>query len=101
MHFVGPDSPPASASVTVTPDQVQHFSGEYVSLRCEGPSSVWRVMRLSKAGHLANCSVWGKMTESTCLIQNITRNTAVYWCESSPGFSNGVNITVTRRCLLL
>ncbi|XP_054863934.1 uncharacterized protein LOC129348180 [Amphiprion ocellaris] len=58
----------ASASVRVSPDRVQHFSEESVSLHCEGKSSEWRVMRLSELDHLSNCSVWGTMTRSTCTI---------------------------------
>ncbi|XP_041840386.1 uncharacterized protein LOC121639290 [Melanotaenia boesemani] len=95
------DSPPASASIKVTPDSVQHFSGETVSLQCEGRSSEWRVMRLTHAGHVGNCSAWGNMTGSTCTVQKSTKKTAVYWCESGSDFSNAVNITVQRQNIKL
>ncbi len=82
------------ASLTVSPDRVQHFSSETVSLSCEGNSAEWRVMRFSDAGHLSNCSVWGAVTGSTCTIHKHKNKTAVYWCESgSRQFSNAVNIT--------
>ncbi|XP_039465814.1 low affinity immunoglobulin gamma Fc region receptor II-like isoform X1 [Oreochromis aureus] len=96
------DSSSASATVKVTPDRVQHFSEESVSLRCEGKPSEWRVMRLSEAGYLANCSVWGTMNGSTCTIKNGTAKPAVYWCESKlGGFSNAVNLTVQKRDIIL
>ncbi|XP_038586321.1 uncharacterized protein LOC119911488 isoform X1 [Micropterus salmoides] len=83
------------ATVRVSPDREQHFSSEPVSLSCEGNSSKWRVRRFTKAGHLSNCSKWGTMTGSTCSINELPNNTAVYWCESeSAQFSNAVNITV-------
>ncbi|XP_026018212.1 low affinity immunoglobulin gamma Fc region receptor II-like isoform X1 [Astatotilapia calliptera] len=96
------DSSSATATVKVTPDRVQHFSEESVSLRCEGKPSEWRVMRLSEAGYLANCSVWGTMSGSTCTIKNATTKPAVYWCESKlGGFSNAVNNTVQKSNIIL
>ncbi|XP_025761437.1 uncharacterized protein LOC102077115 isoform X3 [Oreochromis niloticus] len=95
------DSSSASATVKVTPDRVQHFSEESVSLRCEEKPE-WRVMRLTEAGYLANCSVWGTMNGSTCMIKNATAKPAVYWCESKlGGFSNAVNITVQKSNIIL
>ncbi|KAI3376260.1 hypothetical protein L3Q82_016766 [Scortum barcoo] len=37
----------SSVSLTVSPDRVQHFTSDSVSLNCEGNSSEWRVRRLS------------------------------------------------------
>uniref|UniRef100_A0A3Q4G037 Ig-like domain-containing protein n=1 Tax=Neolamprologus brichardi TaxID=32507 RepID=A0A3Q4G037_NEOBR len=79
-----------------------HFSEESVSLRCEGKPSEWRVMRLSEARSLANCSVWGTMNGSTCTSKSATAKPAVYWCESKlGGFSNAVNITVESNNIIL
>ncbi|XP_075307426.1 uncharacterized protein LOC142369071 isoform X2 [Odontesthes bonariensis] len=97
----GIDSPQASASVKVSPDSVQHFSRETISLSCEGKSSECRVMRSTATGHSSNCSAWGTMTGSTCIIRNTTRKTAVYWCECGSGFSNAVNITFQRKDIIL
>ncbi|XP_026018205.1 uncharacterized protein LOC113018958 [Astatotilapia calliptera] len=59
-------------------------------------------MRLSEAGYLANCSVWGTMSGSTCTIKNATTKPAVYWCESKlGGFSNAVNNTVQKSNIIL
>ncbi|KAI9522171.1 hypothetical protein NQZ68_038807 [Dissostichus eleginoides] len=83
----------SAASLTVSPDSVQHFTKTSLSLSCEGNSTEWRVMRFSKPDYLYPCSSWGTMTGSTC---KITRSwlSGVFWCESETGqFSNAVNIT--------
>ncbi|XP_059211542.1 uncharacterized protein LOC131990161 [Centropristis striata] len=84
----------SSASLTVSPDRVQHFTSDSVSLSCEGNSAEWRVKRFTD-GYLLDCSTWGTMTGSTCNIHsNWYGDTGVYWCESRSGeFSNAVNIT--------
>ncbi|XP_034086358.1 uncharacterized protein LOC117555559 isoform X2 [Gymnodraco acuticeps] len=84
----------SAASLTVSPDSVQHFTKTPVSLSCEGNSTEWRVRMFSKPDYLLPCSSWGTMTGSTC---TITRSwlSGVYWCESETGqFSNAVNITM-------
>ncbi|XP_074480575.1 Fc receptor-like protein 5 isoform X3 [Sebastes fasciatus] len=91
----------SAASLTVSPDRVQHFDKQSVSLTCEGNSTKWRVMRLSEYGSLIDCTTWGTMTGSTC---NIDRSwlSGVYWCESETGqFSNAVNITIPYEDIIL
>ncbi|XP_039997498.1 uncharacterized protein si:dkey-10h3.1 [Xiphias gladius] len=91
-----------SASLTVSPDRVQHFKSDSVSLSCEGNSTEWRVMRFREGGYLSHCSSWGRMTGSTCKIDNYWPSNAVYWCESGSGdFSNAVNITGNYHIILL
>ncbi|XP_034006008.1 sialoadhesin-like [Trematomus bernacchii] len=83
----------SAASLTVSPDSVQHFTKTPLSLSCEGNSTEWRVRRFSEADNLYHCSSWGTMTGSIC---TITRRwlSGVFWCESETGhFSNAVNIT--------
>uniref|UniRef100_A0A3B3YED1 Ig-like domain-containing protein n=1 Tax=Poecilia mexicana TaxID=48701 RepID=A0A3B3YED1_9TELE len=85
----------SSASLSVNPDRVQHFKSQPVSLKCEGNSAEWRVKRITEKGDLSYCSIWGKMTGSTCTIKSFFDNSGVFWCESKSGeFSNAVNITV-------
>uniref|UniRef100_A0A668T2N7 Ig-like domain-containing protein n=1 Tax=Oreochromis aureus TaxID=47969 RepID=A0A668T2N7_OREAU len=83
----------APASLTVSPDRVQHFTSDSVSLTCEGNFIEWRVRKFSEDGQLySDCR---RMTGSTCNIYTSKSDTAVYWCESGSGeFSNAVNITV-------
>uniref|UniRef100_A0A3P8Q137 Ig-like domain-containing protein n=1 Tax=Astatotilapia calliptera TaxID=8154 RepID=A0A3P8Q137_ASTCA len=84
----------SAASLTVSPDRVQHFTSDSVSLTCEGNFTEWRVRKFSEDGRLySDCR---RMTGSTCKIDYILKSdTAVYWCESGSGdFSNAVNITV-------
>ncbi|CAI5682899.1 unnamed protein product [Oreochromis niloticus] len=90
----------SAASLTVSPNSVQHFIFDSVSLNCSGNSSQWRVMIFSQDGYLRKlreCGNWGTMTESTCniyLLRYYWYQDPVYWCESESGqFSNGINIT--------
>ncbi|KAF3697786.1 hypothetical protein EXN66_Car013467 [Channa argus] len=84
-----------SASLTVNPDRVQHFTSDSVSLSCEGNTTEWTVRRFPDGGFLSHCYYWGTMTGSTCKFSTSQSGTAVYWCESGSGeFSNSVNITV-------
>ncbi|XP_076738339.1 low affinity immunoglobulin gamma Fc region receptor III-like [Maylandia zebra] len=82
----------SAASLTVSPDRVQHFTFDSVSLTCEGNFTEWRVRKFSEDGRLSDCS---RMTGSTCDIYTSKSDTGVYWCESGSGeFSSAVNITV-------
>uniref|UniRef100_A0AAZ1X2S3 Ig-like domain-containing protein n=1 Tax=Oreochromis aureus TaxID=47969 RepID=A0AAZ1X2S3_OREAU len=82
-----------SASLTVSPDRVQHFTSDSVSLTCEGNFTEWRVRKFSEDGRLSDCR--RMMTGSTCNINTSKSDTGVYWCESGSGeFSSAVNITV-------
>ncbi|XP_034005982.1 obscurin-like isoform X2 [Trematomus bernacchii] len=84
----------SAASLTVSPDSVQHFTKTSVSLSCEGNSTEWRVRMFSKSDYLHRCSSWGTMTGSTCTITRYWLS-GVFWCESETGqFSNAVNITI-------
>uniref|UniRef100_A0A8C4H7D0 Ig-like domain-containing protein n=1 Tax=Dicentrarchus labrax TaxID=13489 RepID=A0A8C4H7D0_DICLA len=84
-----------SVSLTVSPDRVQHFTSDSVSVNCEGNSTEWRVMRFTENSYHSYCSSWGTMTGSTCNIDSNQQSDAVYWCESGSGeFSNAVNITI-------
>ncbi|XP_037614126.1 uncharacterized protein LOC119481359 [Sebastes umbrosus] len=84
-----------AGSLTVSPDRVQHFTFDSVSLNCEGNSSEWRVKRFTETCLVSNCDGWGTMTGSTCNIHSLQYSDAVYWCESGSGeFSNAANITV-------
>ncbi|XP_076580525.1 uncharacterized protein LOC143316768 isoform X2 [Chaetodon auriga] len=91
-----------SPSLTVSPDSVQHFTSDSVSLICEGNSTQWRVMKFTRnslSSYLSHCLA---MTGSTCSLY-VSRDTeAVYWCESGLGeFSNAVNITAQHTDIIL
>uniref|UniRef100_A0AAZ1XDT5 Ig-like domain-containing protein n=1 Tax=Oreochromis aureus TaxID=47969 RepID=A0AAZ1XDT5_OREAU len=83
----------SAASLTVSPDRVQHFTSDSVSLTCEGNFTEWRVRKFSEDGRLySDCR---RMTGSTCNINTSKSDTGVYWCESGSGeFISAVNITV-------
>ncbi|CAI5669162.1 unnamed protein product [Oreochromis niloticus] len=83
----------SAASLTVSPDRVQHFTSDSVSLTCEGNVTEWRVRKFSEDGRLYS-ECW-RNNGSTCNINTSKSHTAVYWCESRSGeFSSAVNITV-------
>ncbi|KAF3697783.1 Fc receptor-like protein 5 [Channa argus] len=87
-----------SASLTVNPDKVQHFTSDSVSVSCEGNTTEWRVRMFTDGGFLSQCYYSGTMTGPTCNISTSQSGTAVYWCESGSGeFSNAVNITVQHQ----
>ena len=90
----------SAASLTVSPDRVQHFTSDSVSLTCEGNFTEWRVRKFSEDGRLySDCR---RMTGSTCNINTSKSDTAVYWCESGSGeFSSAVNITVQSMLLYI
>uniref|UniRef100_A0A668RYA7 Ig-like domain-containing protein n=1 Tax=Oreochromis aureus TaxID=47969 RepID=A0A668RYA7_OREAU len=93
LKIFHPDYVHSAASLTVSPDRVQHFTSDSVSLTCEGNFTEWRVRKFSEDGRLySDCR---RMTGSTCNIYTSKSDTAVYWCESGSGeFSSAVNITV-------
>ncbi|XP_054877278.1 basement membrane-specific heparan sulfate proteoglycan core protein-like [Poeciliopsis prolifica] len=93
------DSHPA-ASLSVSPDRVQHFIYQSVTLNCSGNNTKWRVKRFTESSgpSYVQCFNWGRMSRSSCTIKRLEDHSGVYWCESGSGeFSNAVNITVQGR----
>ncbi|KAF7654666.1 hypothetical protein LDENG_00066240 [Lucifuga dentata] len=90
------------AFITVSPNRVQHFIREFVSLTCEGNLTEWTVKRFTKAQHVTQCSYWGMMARSSCVIDTSEDSNAVYWCETGSGqYSSAINITVQNRGIIL
>ncbi|XP_034532098.1 obscurin-like isoform X2 [Notolabrus celidotus] len=84
----------SSASLRVSPNRVQHFTSDSVSLSCERNSTQWRVMRFLKGGTVAECSARWIKAESSCTIPGKRWSNDPFWCESESGeFSNAVNVT--------
>ncbi|CAI5669125.1 unnamed protein product [Oreochromis niloticus] len=91
----------SAASLTVSPDRVQHFTSDSVSLTCEGNFTEWRVLTVpqSDPSYYYKCE---RRTGSTCNIITSKSDTGVYWCESGSGeFSSAVNITVQKYFSIL
>ncbi|XP_071315716.1 low affinity immunoglobulin gamma Fc region receptor II-like isoform X2 [Trachinotus anak] len=99
--------PLPAACLRVSPDRSQFFRYDTITISCEDPlnSTGWRVKRKTLEGGIRSCSSgWGSTsTDSTCIIGNIyPSDSGVYWCESEDGEqSNGVNITITDRTVIL
>ncbi|CAI5694952.1 unnamed protein product [Oreochromis niloticus] len=85
----------SAASLTVSPDRVQHFTSDSVSLTCEGNFTEWRVSKFSEKGFFSHCCDCQKLSGSSYKIHSLQEGVTVYWCESGSGeLSNAVNITV-------
>ncbi|XP_062300422.1 uncharacterized protein LOC134005513 [Scomber scombrus] len=90
----------SAVTLKVSPDRVQHFTSDSVSLSCEGNFTKWRVRRFPE--DYSDCYKWRSMTGSTCNIYSYQQSDAVYWCESGSGeFSNAVNITIQKADIIL
>uniref|UniRef100_A0A3B5RAP6 Ig-like domain-containing protein n=1 Tax=Xiphophorus maculatus TaxID=8083 RepID=A0A3B5RAP6_XIPMA len=86
-----------AASLSVSPDRVQHLIDQSVTMNCGGNDTKWRMRRFtgSTSPSYVQCSNWGTMHGSSCTINRLEDHSGVYWCESGSGeFSNAVNITV-------
>ncbi|XP_053199514.1 low affinity immunoglobulin gamma Fc region receptor II-c-like [Scomber japonicus] len=91
----------SAVTLKVSPDRVQHFTSDSVSLSCEGNFTKPRVRIFSKGLYWSVCN-WRSMTGSTCNIDSSWQRDAVYWCESGSGeFSNVVNITTQNADIIL
>ncbi|XP_062300421.1 basement membrane-specific heparan sulfate proteoglycan core protein-like [Scomber scombrus] len=90
----------SAVTLKVSPDRVQHFTSDSVSLSCEGNFTKCRVRRFSE--DYSDCYKWRSITGSTCNIKRYQQSDAVYWCESGSGeFSNTVNITIQKADIIL
>uniref|UniRef100_A0A8D3BZT4 Ig-like domain-containing protein n=1 Tax=Scophthalmus maximus TaxID=52904 RepID=A0A8D3BZT4_SCOMX len=95
------DPKSSSESNFVSPDRVQHFDSDSVSLSCEGNSTEWRVMTFDGRGYPSLCRTSPTATGPICK-QNLWLSAAVYWCESGSGqFSSPVNISVHNDGIIL
>nr|XP_046152695.1 Fc receptor-like protein 2 isoform X4 [Oncorhynchus gorbuscha] len=109
LQFLWVEGQSPSASLTVSPNRVQFFYNESVSLGCavQGDSNRWRVKRYLRweEPNVLECPTdWGSVTGSTCIFTttDVWSDTGVYWCESESGeYSNAVNITVTLKGVAL
>ncbi|MEQ2295849.1 hypothetical protein AMECASPLE_018774, partial [Ameca splendens] len=100
LKFVWSADPHPAASLSVSPDRVQHFSSDSMSLSCKGNSTEWRLRRFRRKGYLADfsCSLRRENAGATCTFVRDWYHSGVFWCESESGeFSNAVNITVQSR----
>ncbi|KAM9425711.1 Fc receptor-like protein 5 [Pholidichthys leucotaenia] len=91
------------ASLSASPNRVQHFTGDSVSLKCEGNFTAWRVkMSPDYRAHFSQRHNLWKITSSTCKIDSHYAHNAVYWCESESGeISNTINITLHNGGVIL
>ncbi|XP_044221959.1 uncharacterized protein LOC122992268 [Thunnus albacares] len=92
----------SAVTLKVSPDRVQHFTFDFVSLSCEGNFTGWRVRRFPENHYWSYCSNWRSMTGSTCNTYTYQQGDTVCWCESGSGeFSNAVNITTQNADIIL
>ncbi|XP_024866934.1 uncharacterized protein LOC108249154 [Kryptolebias marmoratus] len=93
----------SAASLDISPNLQQFFSGQSVSLSCpEDGQETGRSIRRSRGGRVEECgaaaSGFGVLYGSTCVLDLLSSYTGLYWCETHSGRrSEQVNLTVTRR----
>ncbi|KAL4007867.1 hypothetical protein ACER0C_001719 [Sarotherodon galilaeus] len=85
----------------VTPNRLQHFEYESVSLHCDGSTQL-RGFRNNEAFN-PTCGVKKTSSGSSCVFDKVYQlDSGVYWCEAEGGErSNTVNITVTGGSVIL
>ncbi|CAI5661069.1 unnamed protein product [Oreochromis niloticus] len=85
----------------VTPNRLQHFEYESVSLHCDGSTQL-RGFRNNEA-FSPTCGVKKTSSGSSCVFDKVYQlDSGVYWCEAEGGErSNTVNITVTGGSVIL
>ncbi|XP_070711385.1 low affinity immunoglobulin gamma Fc region receptor II-like [Pempheris klunzingeri] len=87
-----------SGRLTVSPSSSQLFEEEFVSLSCEddGGSAEWTLRRNTSKETRTECGGdWGEGSGPSCdIIDSITLDSGVYWCESREG-ATGSPITIT------
>ncbi|XP_070849835.1 uncharacterized protein [Chaetodon trifascialis] len=82
----------------VSPDRLQFFQYETISISCEelGGSTEWRVMRKPNQINPTNSSNWNSSAPSCTIGLAFKRHSGDYWCEDAEGErSSAVSITVT------
>ncbi|XP_038161161.1 uncharacterized protein LOC119796607 [Cyprinodon tularosa] len=94
-----------AAVLRIFPNRSQFFLYDSIVLSCvnDGNSSDWRVMRKTTNSEAKECSSWGKINVSQCLIDAVYKlDSGLYWCESRTGAcSEVINITVTDGPVIL
>ncbi|XP_053291663.1 basement membrane-specific heparan sulfate proteoglycan core protein isoform X2 [Pleuronectes platessa] len=97
-EWVWPVDSYSSASLTVSPDSVQHRYDDNVRLTCEGNSDEWRLwMFTGDRVVLLECK--SQKTSFTWPINDLF--SGVYWCGSGSEISNAVNISTVRGRVIL
>lgn len=94
--IIPPRSAGPAASLRISPDQVQFFRYDSITLSCN--SSNWTVKRTIRDRSPEACRPgWAVRSDDSCIIEvAYPEDTGAYWCESERGESSGkVNITVS------
>ncbi|XP_028986279.2 uncharacterized protein LOC114843652, partial [Betta splendens] len=89
-------------SLNLSPNRLQFFSGDSVSLSCvEGGQTVDGTVRRTRGGTTDRCgpagSDFGLFQDSSCVLDLLSSYTGLYWCETSSGRSDRVQISVFHR----
>ncbi|XP_076581697.1 low affinity immunoglobulin gamma Fc region receptor III-like [Chaetodon auriga] len=88
----------------VSPDRLQFFEYESISLSCEefGGLTEWRVMRKPNKINPTDSANWNSSAPSCTIGLAFERHSGDYWCEDAEGERSGaVNITVTAGPVIL
>ncbi|KAG8005912.1 Butyrophilin subfamily 2 member A1, partial [Nibea albiflora] len=88
----------------ISPDRLQFFEYESVTVSCEGFSSLteWRVMTKLNTVISPNSSNWDSSAASCTIEPAFERHSGEYWCEDAEGQTSGVlNISITAGSVIL
>ncbi|XP_025760681.1 uncharacterized protein LOC112845469 [Oreochromis niloticus] len=100
----------SAVSLSVSPNLQQVFSGSSsVSLSCvdDGQTADGWTVKRTRGGPTEDCgaaaaSSFGQFNSSSCILSSLTQSdSAAYWCETSSGQSDQINITVTVKGVIL
>ncbi|XP_067380618.1 high affinity immunoglobulin epsilon receptor subunit alpha-like isoform X2 [Channa argus] len=91
--------------LTVNPNSAQFFEDQSFNVTCEDvdSSTEWTVRRNTTIDTMLQCGDgWGKPNRFLCIINIVSLDRGVYWCESRDGStSNSVYINVTGGAVIL
>ncbi|XP_039858375.1 uncharacterized protein LOC120715434 [Simochromis diagramma] len=99
----------SAVSLSVSPNLQQVFKGSSVSLSCvdDGQTADGWTVKRTRGGPTEDCgaaaaSSFGQFNSSSCMLSPLTQSdSAAYWCETSSGQSDQINITVTVKGVIL
>ncbi|XP_039858373.1 uncharacterized protein LOC120715431 [Simochromis diagramma] len=99
----------SAVSLSVSPNLQQVFRGSSVSLSCvdDGQTADGWTVKRTRGGPTEDCgaaaaSSFGQFNSSSCILSSLSQSdSAAYWCETSSGQSDQINITVTVKGVIL
>lgn len=92
-----PPYPSGVAFPRISPNRLQFFEYESITLNCESDgSSVWKVMRDVQEAVPTNISNWVTSAGPSTINPALSSDSGRYWCENEGGLKSSIiNMSVT------